>query len=94
MVFEKARKTRAQVTVTTTPTRLLAENARRAVAMIVVKSGQTIYVGEDNTVTVDGATGGVPMPVGASIEDRETLDAWWAVTESGTADVRVMEASL
>ena len=94
MSFEKATKARSQVTITTTPTLIAAANSRRSVIMFSVKSGQTIYVGEDNTVAVDGAAGGFPMPVGASIEDRETIDAWWARTESGTADVRVIEASL
>jgi hypothetical protein len=68
----------------------LAANANRLRALIENNGVQTVYLGKDNTITT--ATG-LPLASGASAEDDATTDAWYAITATGTGDLRIVEVS-
>jgi len=78
------------ITVDTSADLVLAANAGRVTALIVNNGSVTVYLGNDNTVTT---TNGIPLVAGAALEDGESGDAWYGVTASGSADVRVLEVS-
>jgi hypothetical protein len=68
----------------------LAANSGRIKALITNNGTMTAYLGKDNTVTTSN---GVPLYVGASVEDDVSTDAWYAIVASGTGDLRIVEVS-
>ena len=71
---------------------LLAANADRISAIIAVEAGSvTVYLGADSGVT---SSPGFPLAAGETFTDRSSVDAWWGITASGTADVRVTETTI
>ena len=86
----KGTKTIAQATVGTSAVQLAAASTSRKNVVIVNAGTATIYLGKDNTVTATGATGGIPLPAGATLTDENTTDAWWAISGTAGQDVRVL----
>lgn len=85
----RGRKTFAAVTVTTSATLVLAAATSAARSVVIVNNGSvTVYLGKANTVTTSN---GIPLAAGQSLSDRDSLDAWYGITGSGSADVRVLE---
>lgn len=75
------------VSATTTATLLLAANTSRSTATFVNVGAADVYLG---TAAVTAAAG-IKVPVGSSLRDVSTVAAWYGITASGTADVRVVE---
>lgn len=74
---------------TTAAAQCLAANAGRIRATIVNAGTQTVYLGPASVATSTG----IPLVAGAAMEDAESTDAWYAVTASGTGDLRIIEVS-
>lgn len=88
MAYAEANKTtHPAVNVTTTRVLLRAGNSKRYVLFIVNEGAGKVYIG-DADVT---AANGIPVPSGSIYPDYDSKDAWYAITSSGTADVRLME---
>jgi hypothetical protein len=86
----KGNKSVTQTGPTNTAAQVLAANTARQSALFYNNGTQTIYLGKDNTVTTSN---GMPLTAGASLEDRESIDAWYAIVASGTGDLRIIETS-
>ncbi len=71
------------VTVTTTPTLVLAANAARSVAVLIDDAGSAVTIGPAGLAYGQG----VILGPKDGWQDTDTVDAWYAVTESGTATV-------
>jgi hypothetical protein len=69
---------------------VLAANTSRISALIQNVGSVNVYLGKDNTVT---SSTGILLIAGASMEDTESTDAWWAIVASGTGDLRVIETA-
>lgn len=77
---------------TTTAAEIAASPLSARLRMVIQNLGnQDIYLGEDNTVTTST---GIKLPKGSSMDMKfgETANVW-AITASGTADLRVAEFS-
>lgn len=83
--------TSTQITVTTTPTLLLAANAARIAATFQVFSGSAVYLGGSNGVSVSNAP--YTASAGNVVSDDVTTGAWYGICASGTALVGVAEVS-
>lgn len=88
--YPKGSKTFSDPAPDNTADLVLAANASRISATIQNVGAIGVYLGKDNTVTT--ATG-LYLPAGGSIVDDVSTDAWWAITSSGTADLRVCEVA-
>ena|ERR1700722_18669330 len=75
---------------TTAAAQCLAANASRKKAIIYNNGSVVVYLGKDGTVT---SSNGLPLLAGASLEDDASTDAWYAITVSGTGDLRVLEVA-
>lgn len=75
---------------TTTAASVLGANATRKVASLYNAGTQTVYLGKDNTVTTSN---GFPLVPGGNMVDDASTDAWWAITASGTGDLRIIEVT-
>jgi hypothetical protein len=75
---------------TTSATLVLAANTSRKTATIYNNGSVTVYLGKDATVTT---ANGLPLPVGATLEDDSTTSAWYGITASGTGDLRIVEVA-
>jgi len=86
----------AAVSVTTSATKMLAENYQRCAALIYHNGAQMLYWGTDNTLTI---ANGMPLAPGTDIKLESTgpqMSAFYfgdiyGIVEAGTADVRVVE---
>jgi hypothetical protein len=89
---QKGAKNPATFTVTTAAAQIVSASGRRWSVTITndPASAQNIYLGPDNTVTSSNA--GIVLQPGQSLTDSSTSDAWYAVTSTGTATARVMDA--
>lgn len=67
-----------------------ANNARRSLIIQNVSTSAIIYLGKDATVT---AANGIKLNPGDSFEDTLSTDAWFAITNSGTGDLRYIEVT-
>lgn len=83
--------TSTQITVSTTPTPLLAANPARIAATFQVFSGSAVYLGGSNGVSVSNAP--YTASAGNVVSDDVTTGAWYGVCASGTALVGVAEVS-
>ena len=88
-----AKTTNAQITVTTTPTQLLAANTARITATLTVKSGTGSYCYFGPTNGVSASTAGIWCGTGQQLADGDSSDAWYAVADSGSFTVGVVEVS-
>lgn len=75
---------------TTSAAVVLSANALRTSCLIQNVGTVDVYLGKDNTVTT---TNGIKLAAGASLADDASVDAWWGITASGTADLRVLETA-
>lgn len=66
---------------------IVAAAAGRLSVSIFNAGTMTVYLGKDNTVTTSN---GFPLVVGATLSDDVSVDAWWAITASGTGDLRII----
>lgn len=82
-----------QVDVTTTAAVLLASNLSGRRSWLIQNLGnRAIYIGHDAAVTVSGATGGVRIASNGNMEIQLGEDvSLYAITDSGTQDVRLLE---
>ncbi len=93
--LEIADKPRGSKTVTAvsctsgSATQVLAANDNRKSASLKNTGAATVYLGLSD-VTINT---GYPLAAGESLTDGVSLDAWYGITASGTADVRVIEVS-
>lgn len=69
---------------------VVAANAARLSVTIQNVGTVPVYLGKDNTVTT---TNGLYLPAGGVLTDTASRDAWWGITASGTADLRVCEVA-
>lgn len=62
---------------------------RRISILMANASGQiTVYVGSDNTVTVNN---GIPIAAGGNLSDIESYDEWWGIVAAGNqGDLRIV----
>jgi hypothetical protein len=76
---------------TTEPMQLLDGNASRAATTIQNAGTVRVYLGSDDTVSTGSSlyldAGDVLSEAGPSC----SADDWWGITESGTADLRIVE---
>lgn len=86
----KGTKTFSTAAPTNAAASILAANASRKTALIVNAGSVTVYLGKDNTVTTSN---GIPLAVGAAIEDDRSTDAWYGITASSTGDLRILEVA-
>lgn len=77
------------VLVTTSAVLLLDADANRISVLFSNNGAATLYLGKDATLTTSNA--GTFVASGANLPDSDSQDAWWGITSSGTADVRIIE---
>lgn len=77
------------VSATTTSGTLLAANTNRKVATFYNLGPSTAYLKPASAGAV--AATDYPLPAGAEKTDDNTTGAWYVITASGTADIRVQE---
>ena len=80
----------APTTTAAAATPALAANTSRKEALIYNNGAQTVYLGRDAQVTT--ATG-LPLVSGATLRDDRATGAWYAITASGTGDLRILEVA-
>lgn len=73
----------------TTADLLLAANASRKVAIIQNAGSVDCYIGPSGVTT----SSGLKLVAGASFVDDLSTSAWYGITTSGTADIRVCEVA-
>lgn len=83
----KGSKTFSDPAPTTSASSIVSASASRIAVSIYNNGSQTVYLGKDNTVS---STNGMPLVAGGSMSDDVSSDAWWAVTASGTGDLRII----
>ena len=84
------KSTKAAVSVGVTATLLINGNRNRYVLYIVNEGASKVYLGDVNVTS----TTGMPLQSGSIWPDYDTKDAWYAITASGTADIRLMEVTI
>lgn len=84
----KGSKTFSDPAPTTSAASVLAANPARIAALFYNNGAVTIYLGSTSGVT---SSNGMPLLPGADLADNSSSDAWWAITGSGTGDLRIIE---
>lgn len=74
---------------TTSAASIVAANPDRLSLMIHNAGAVVVYLGPSGVTT----SSGVPLGVGATLTDTTSVDAWYAITASGTGDLRIIEVS-
>lgn len=75
---------------TSSAARVLAANTFRRLALLVNYGSVTVYLGGPGVTTSNG----IPVLAnGGAYEDVTTVDDWYAVTASGTGDLRILEVT-
>lgn len=82
-------KTVAAATCDTTADQLVAANALRKSVMIQNVGTVDIYLGLSGVTTSTG----ILLAAGGVMEDRDSVDAWYGITASGTGSVRYCEVA-
>jgi hypothetical protein len=75
---------------TGTAVEILSANAVRKSAVIRNHGGQTVFLGKNSSVTI---ANGFPVYAGESFSDNESNDAWFAITEGSTGDLRMVQVT-
>lgn len=86
----KGSKTFTDPAPTTTAAEMVAANASRKSVSIYNAGSQIVYLGKTSGVTT---TNGWPLVPSASLADDISTDAWYAITASGTGDLRIIEVA-
>jgi hypothetical protein len=85
---QRGRKTPSAVTVTSAGTLVLAAASTTVRSVLIVNNGAvTVYMGPATVTTANG----IPLAPGQSLSDKDSLDAWYGITASDSAEVRVLE---
>jgi len=71
-----------------TAVRVLVANPKRLSYSLVNNGSAAIYTGADQGLTVDS---GEPLTPGAMVSDDSDKEDVWAISSSGTQDIRVTE---
>jgi hypothetical protein len=66
-------------------------NANRASILIYNAGSVTVFLGQSNGVTTDT---GMPLLPNASLEDTESKDSWYAITNGTTGNLRIVETAI
>ena len=86
IIEARGRKTFSRVRPTgATPWLLAAQDNRRKSFHMINRAATVVYIGGDD-VTV---TTGIPVNGGGEFEDRDSFDAWYAITDGVLGDVVV-----
>lgn len=85
----KGTKTFSRVVLSTAPSQIVAANANRRVVMLYNIGDSDAYLGKDSSVSILSFF----FPAGSAIQDDSSTDAWWGITETGSADIRVIEVA-
>jgi hypothetical protein len=75
---------------TGTAASVVAANADRLSVTIQNVGEVAVYLGSTSGVTTSN---GVELDPGDVLDDSSSVDAWWAITAAGTADLRIVEVS-
>jgi hypothetical protein len=75
---------------TTSAASVLAANSSRVVAIVQNVGSVDVYVGKDGTVTTSN---GLLLSAGSTLVDDASTDAWYGITGSGTAALRIVEVA-
>ena len=86
----KGSRTHSVATPTTSAVSVLAANSSRKSATIQNAGTVDVYLGKDNTLTTST---GIKLAAGDSLQDKNSTEAWWAITSSGTGDLRIIEVA-
>lgn len=86
----KGSKTFADPAPTTSASSIVAANASRKSVTIHNAGTVTVYLGLNGSVT---SSNGLPLGAGATLSDDASTDAWYAITASGTGDLRIVEVA-
>lgn len=86
----KGSKTFSDPAPTTTASEIVAANSSRKSVSIYNAGTQIVYLGLTSGVT---ASNGWPLVPSASLSDDVSTDAWYAITASGTGDLRIIEVA-
>ena len=78
------------VGVTSGTVQIIAANPRRISLTVQNIGTANVFLGTDNTVTTSK---GLLLPGTASLNDTDSISAWWGVVASGTVVVTYMEVS-
>jgi len=78
----------ASVSCGSAATQIAASRVYRSSIIIANYSNQTVFIGYGSDVTV---TNGLPLAASASLTEERWNGEIWGITESGSADVRVLE---
>lgn len=73
-----------------TATLVVATNRNRTTLIIQNVGTVDVYLGGDDSVTT---LTGLLLPASGTLNDEDSGDAWYAITEGDTADLRVLEVS-
>jgi hypothetical protein len=84
----KGTNTTTTVQPTGTATLIVNVNANRAGLLIYNAGSVVVYIGQSSSVTTSN---GIPLAVNASLEDTRSKDSWYAITDGGTGNLRVIE---
>jgi hypothetical protein len=88
MLNKGNKSTPKSVTVDTTSGGILLSDAGAWKTRTFTNTGSvTVYLGKSGVTTAIGS----PLAANASMSDDVSLDAWYGITGSSTADVRVVE---
>lgn len=88
MLNKGNKQTPRSVTADTTVGGILLSDAGAWKARTFVNNGSvTVYMGKSGVTS----SSGIPLAANASMSDDVSLDAWYGITGSSTADVRVLE---
>ena len=74
---------------TTSAASIVAANPDRLSVTIHNAGSVVVYLGPSGVTTSTG----LPLAVGATLTDTTSVDAWHAITASGTGDLRIIEVS-
>lgn len=84
----KGSKTFTDPAPTSSASSIVAANSSRKSVTIHNAGSVTVYLGGTSGVTTSN---GIPLGAGETLSDDSSTDAWYAITASGTADLRIVE---
>lgn len=90
VTLAKGSKTFTDPAPTSSAASIVAANASRKSVTIHNAGSVTVYLGSTSGVTTSN---GVPLAPNATMSDEASTDAWYAITASGTGDLRIVEVA-
>lgn len=79
------------VSPTISATLIVNSNANRTSLLIYNAGSATVYLGKSGSMTTGN---GVPLLPNANIEDTESTDSWYGITDGATGDLRIIETAI